>query len=882
MSKLTLIKLLHNLYSGAGGVGQAAINVCQHMGCKIFTTCSDGKREFLKKTFGLEDYQIANSRDTSFEDHILKETAGMGVDVVLNSLSESKLKASVNCLSDYGRFVEIGKYDILTNSLLDMSQFGLNKAFQTTCLAHLDVDAIFNKSPGAVANRQKVYDLLCEGIQIGAVKPLKTHLFQSDQVEDAFRFMASGKHIGKVVIKIREGEFAEEPSVDAIQQTIFHPAKAYIITGGLGGFGLELAYWMISRGAKKFVLSSRSGIKDAYQEISVRRMRELGAKVVISTKDVTKLKGAQEMIQEASQLGPVGGIFNLGMVLKDAMLENQSIGSFVECCAPKVDGTIQLDQVSRKLCPSLDYFVCFSSVVAGRGNVGQTNYGYANSVMERICEERKKDRLHGLAIQWGAVGDVGVVAEILGGNDVIIGGTSMPQRLPSCLDTLDHFLVSNHTVVSSIVKVTTKKTTGLGKGDILGTITHILGIKDPSSLDPNSTLGELGMDSLMAIEIKQGLERDYDLIMSTQEIRGMKIKDLKEMEGKVAKAGKEKSKKGVIVSTEVTLQEIVSMSKGNFLRLNEVDAGKPIFCFPPIEGSFRSLIPLCKHINRPVVGVAWTEDADNIKSIKDLVEYYIHLLKQNYPDSQYDLMGYDYGGLIALETAAQLQSSQGENSAKKIALIESSHDLIKHYSNDLLNRHKQNDEMTFNELLIEYLNIFYPLEESEKNELMEELIEMRKSKEAKLKRISDIFTSKLGCSNSNSSSFEDSESESKNKVCQSNDLDAAIDRFQRKLKMASTFELSRRKVALTIGLYKSSQSFTVSNNMDATYHLNRVRFLMIKFNKLTDDTFDQQIQEEGEEMAVEIMEGDHRTFIPMNTDSLGPAIDAFFVTVVCA
>ena len=98
------------IHSGSGGVGQAAISICLSLGCEVFTTVgSYQKREFLKSVFPqLKDRNFANSRDTTFEQHILRETKGRGVDVVLNSLSEEKLQASIRCLSNHARFLEIG------------------------------------------------------------------------------------------------------------------------------------------------------------------------------------------------------------------------------------------------------------------------------------------------------------------------------------------------------------------------------------------------------------------------------------------------------------------------------------------------------------------------------------------------------------------------------------------------------------------------------------------------------------------------------------------------------------------------------------------------------------------------------------------------------
>lgn len=150
----------------------------------------------------------------------------------------------------------------------------------------------------------------------------------------------------------------------------------------------------------KMVLSSRNGIKTPYQELSIQRLRKEGIQVLVSRNHATTYNSAASLIEEANEIGPVGGIFNLAMVLKDSILENQSVESFELVCQPKVNTTIYLDKLSRKLCPQLDYFICFSSVAAALGNPGQCNYGYANSVMERICEQRKEEGLHGLAVQW--------------------------------------------------------------------------------------------------------------------------------------------------------------------------------------------------------------------------------------------------------------------------------------------------------------------------------------------------------------------------------------------------------------------------------------------------------------------------------------------------
>ena len=375
--------------------------MCLRKGCEVYTTVgTDEKRKFLLDTFPqLKEENIFNSRTDKFEEQILKATDGHGVNMILNSLSEEKLRSSVNCLSEQGRFIEIGKYDMVVNNKMDMSMFIKNKTFSVVCVAHLQDDALNKRTPSAIAIMHRLNEMLKQGIENGEVKPLPYTMFKNNEVEQAFRYMANGKHIGKVLIQVQD-EHAATNTYEALPKSFFSREKSYIITGGLGGFGLELAGWLKEKGVTRMVLSSRNGIKTPYQELSIQRLRKEGIQVLVSRHTSTSYNSAASLIEEANELGPVGGIFNLAMVLKDSILENQSVESFELVCQPKVNTTIYLDKLSRKLCPQLDYFICFSSVAAALGNPGQTNYGFANSVMERICQQRKEDGLHGLAVQW--------------------------------------------------------------------------------------------------------------------------------------------------------------------------------------------------------------------------------------------------------------------------------------------------------------------------------------------------------------------------------------------------------------------------------------------------------------------------------------------------
>jgi len=243
----------------------------------------------------------------------LRETKGRGVDLVLNSLSDDKLQASVRCLAKDGRFLEIGKLDLSNNSPLGMSVFLKNTTFHGILL-----DSLFDAKSES-EDKKEVVRLLNEGIKNGAVNPLPATVFTESQVEQAFRYIGSGKHIGKVVLKIRDEESAAvvKPAtklVTSIPRSYMNPDKTYVLVGGLGGFGLELANWLIVRGAKNLVLTARSGITTGYQAACVSNWKESGVNVLISKADCSTLKGAQQLIDDSNKLGPVGGIFNLAAV----------------------------------------------------------------------------------------------------------------------------------------------------------------------------------------------------------------------------------------------------------------------------------------------------------------------------------------------------------------------------------------------------------------------------------------------------------------------------------------------------------------------------------------------------------------------------------------
>ncbi|KAG7154441.1 Fatty acid synthase-like [Homarus americanus] len=657
------------IHAGSGGVGQAAISIALSYSCTVYTTVSTAqKKAVLQKRFPqLRDENFANSRDVSFEYAVLERTGGRGVDVVLNSLAGDLLQASVRCLREHGRFLEIGKADLSNNTALGMAIFLKNVTFHGILL-----DALFDAS---LEERQRLNHLVAEGLTAGVVTPLPSTLFTRDSAEDAFRYMATGKHIGKVVLEVKP-EVTDSPAspnsalVQAVPRVIAHGHMVYVITGGLGGLGLELAGWLISRGAKKLVLTSRRGITTGYQALCVQRWRNSGVSVRVMTQDASTIAGATTLLQTAGEEGPVGGVFHLAMVLQDSFLENQSPETFRAVNTVKGDGAVALDIASRISCPNLHYWVAFSSVTSGRGNAGQTNYGWANRVCEGVAESRVQAGLPGVVVQWGGIGEVGVLADNFG--DVEVGGTK-PQSVRSVLECLDVLILSASPVVSSFCLATRNsgKADGIGGASLVKSIANILGMKDVSKAPLDVTLGDLGLDSLMSVEVKQTLEREADLILTAPQVRELTLRMLQDLEKQGGAPAQSTLEGPEATSTKVAVKpvseelQVLPQPWLTLPLLPEVcirvlrEGGSthiPLFLAAPIQGTADPLTEVAKRLDRPVYGLQYPPDLPH-QSITEMAKILVQELQQVYPSGDYAIGGYSYGTAVALEMTCLLQAN---------------------------------------------------------------------------------------------------------------------------------------------------------------------------------------------------------------------------------
>jgi acyl transferase domain-containing protein/NADPH:quinone reductase-like Zn-dependent oxidoreductase/acyl carrier protein len=379
--------------SGAGGVGLTAIALARHLGAEVFTTAgSPEKRQYLRDA-GVE--HVFDSRTLEFADSILARTGGTGVDVVLNSLSGEALRRSWEVLAPYGRFVEIGKRDIEDDTPLRLGRFDQNRSFLA-----MDIDRLLNDRPDAFRRLQLE---AWKALDDGTLPALPVSVFDAAEVVDAFRTMARGRQIGKLVVSLEPKEI---PVRGPRRGPLFRSDRSYLITGGLGGLGCAVARWLAVNGAGHLVLVGRRAIipPGLGEELT-----ELGAHVTVMAADVSDGEAVRRTVATIEEdLAPLAGVFHAAMVLEDALIGEIDDDSLARVLAPKAAGAWNLHVQTRDC--GLEQFVLFSSVSALIGNPGQGSYAAANAYLDALARHRRARGLPALSVQWGAIDDVGVVA----------------------------------------------------------------------------------------------------------------------------------------------------------------------------------------------------------------------------------------------------------------------------------------------------------------------------------------------------------------------------------------------------------------------------------------------------------------------------------------
>ncbi|TVY85582.1 Reducing polyketide synthase [Lachnellula suecica] len=391
------------IHAAAGGVGQAAIILCQLTGAEIFATVgSIAKKEFLMSEYNIPKDHIFYSRNTSFAKGIQRATNGEGVDLVLNSLAGDLLRETWDSLSHFGRFIEIGKRDIVGNSRLEMARFEHNAMF-----ASVDLTVVAAERPKIMKRLlSDVFGLINQGL----AKPISPiTIYPISQVEAAFRTLQGGKIMGKIVIVPRPDDQVRA-TLSKTPKNLLKADATYIIIGGTGGLGRSMSRWMIGKGARSIVLISRSGSATSKVAELIEEASSVGATVSVFSCDVSSKEQVQKLITEdVASLPPVRGVIHAAMVLHDVLFEKMTFDQWDEVVQPKVAGAWNFHHALSTT--PLDFFVALSSAAGAVGNRGQAAYAAANCFLNAFVQFRVNLGLPASSIDLTAVSDVGYLAE---------------------------------------------------------------------------------------------------------------------------------------------------------------------------------------------------------------------------------------------------------------------------------------------------------------------------------------------------------------------------------------------------------------------------------------------------------------------------------------
>jgi acyl transferase domain-containing protein/acyl carrier protein len=386
------------VHAGAGGVGMAAIQIALHLGAEVIATAGSPSKRALLKTLGVE--HVIDSRRGDFAEAVMKLTDGKGVDVVLNALAAEAIPMGLSCLAEFGRFIEIGKRDIYQNARIPLRPLRNNASFHVVAM-----DAIFH---GNEELTRQMLEEISGLVETGKLRPLPYRSFPASRIDSAFRLMSSGKHIGKVVVAFptafvpRRGELPG-PGFEVKSD------GCYLITGAFGGYGKVVARWLVDAGARHLVLTSRSGASNPEAAEFVAELQDRGAEVRVVSADISGADDVKRLFAEIKSGGPpLRGLFHLAMVIDDALLTSLTPERMRSVLGPKADGAWLLHEATRQM--KLDCFVMFSSVSSIFGNPAQGNYSAANAFLDSLAHHRQALGLPALTVNWGVLGGEGYVA----------------------------------------------------------------------------------------------------------------------------------------------------------------------------------------------------------------------------------------------------------------------------------------------------------------------------------------------------------------------------------------------------------------------------------------------------------------------------------------
>ena len=364
------------VHAAAGGVGIAAVHVARWRGAQVIGTAgSVEKREFLR-SLGVAD--VFDSRAVTFRDALCAPDGRGTIDVVLNSLSDEFIPASLDALSPGGRFVEIGKRSIWSAEAVSARRSDV--AYSIFDLSTL--------APDAAAGLGTMLREIMRLVRTAALPPLPTMTFPFDECPSAFRFMAQARHTGKIAIVMPR--LCDALRIDG----------TYLVTGAFGALGRGVVERLVADGVRSFALLARR-VPDNDGTAWLKTLTSQGVTCTVFSIDVGDRDGLAAVLAEVRHaMLPLRGVVHTAGVNDDGALVTQTVERLRGVMHGKVNGAAHLDVLTRD--DALDTFILFSSASGVIGWPGQATYAAANAALDQVAALRHASGRRAVSLQWGA------------------------------------------------------------------------------------------------------------------------------------------------------------------------------------------------------------------------------------------------------------------------------------------------------------------------------------------------------------------------------------------------------------------------------------------------------------------------------------------------
>ncbi|THC88803.1 hypothetical protein EYZ11_011749 [Aspergillus tanneri] len=419
------------IHAGAGGSGQAAIQISQHIGAEVYaTTSSQEKKEILMMEYNIPADHIFYSRDPTFAKGLMRKTNGHGVHMVMNNLGGEILLASIECIAPYGRLVDTHIKETSSSFSLPVALSGRQASY-----THFDSARWVRDRPHAAKKAIETVIRLFEDQKLHVQKPLQ--VWSVSDIEESFRQMEGGTTVGKAVVELTPQ--AQVPTTLSTKVPFsLNPNATYVIAGGLGGLGRTMARWMATRGARHLVLLGRSGAKAKAAFELIEELEGQGVAVKAPPCDVTDSKSVRRVMYEITQtMPPIKGCVQGSMVLRDRMFHEMAYEEWRAATECKTLGSTNLE---ANLPRDLDFLVLLSSVSAIVGLPSQSNYAAGNSFMDGFARCRVAKGQKAISVDLGVMVDDGILVETAGlAEKVLEYGSLDPVSRSQFFSILDYY-----------------------------------------------------------------------------------------------------------------------------------------------------------------------------------------------------------------------------------------------------------------------------------------------------------------------------------------------------------------------------------------------------------------------------------------------------------